>query len=355
MKAMIRLTLWVTVITHCLITGYPVQGFSNTLEGRLIHLKVKGPDEMRNLMESFLTDQNLIITDDEDAGILKVDAERVQRGTNLKCYVEYQIKTFKLILPKVGTVYSSDVIWKADDTDRKEDASRNSLKLLRKKYLDQNDKLIAGLNEVAAQRYYEIKVNENASDKKFDTIIQMLKMTQKTAPDPIVEKRFANLLKNQEGLQKQLSALALKVASGTGRLSQQSIDNIKLLVRKEKITYQVGDAQTTKSNKTIRAVLIRVPIKSGRMLTRVYRIYSENQMMVLEKPEFFSSLYILQNSTIGPYFKNKKKYLDITAKSYHPEDHAIMLEGCDAAQVYQAARSDTIKKNRIVVVPEYEN
>lgn len=335
----IVLSLMVLYIVYFVAPGFAncQRAYLQPLEGRLVKLQVSGSHDVKNMMETFLTEHDFILVDDEYVPLLKIDAEGIRRGGLRECTVIYRINKLELRLPKGGMIYSFS--GKSAYGYGTEDAARHSAVHLLKEYLNQDETLMARLNEVTYYKYYNLGLPDEPIERKLDEIKgKILELVVSLERNDEVRKRLQKIDTKQKLLEDQLISLTKVVKDGKGRLSERPIAMLlatqRRLLRAMKIRYIPQPPFKPIPCPAIGAILIRVPSQS--LDSGIYGVYAENQCIVYEKTEscagpcLFKSMQRLLDSSMGRYFRSKDNYLEIKAIDYHPEDHSIIISGCDA-------------------------
>lgn len=343
---------------------------SRALRGRLIKLKVTGSEDVATMMKGFLTSHDLVLVDDHDVPILRVEAKEECEGSTLNRKVTYHIESIELQFPEIGLVYSSSGI-SAHEYGEDTTARSSALYLLRE-YLSRDETLFAKLDEVAIRNYYDLGPPEGAHREKLETIERkILELAIKLERNQELRERMKQMEMQQLASNQRLAELASAIRQeGSRRASRQSVLKVlhyqKQMLRAMKHPYLVSNSceqSNSRSYDAIEAVLIRVPVEDGRgFRTGEYGVYADNQSMVYEKsgqnrgPRWFGSMDLLKKSTLGRYFRSKNRFLDIRAVAYHPEDHAIIISGCDAdavmlANIRGSNPNRIFAEGRVVLVP----
>ena len=331
----------------------PIGNYSSAiaqpLKARLINLKVSGSEGVKNMMENFLTQHDFIPVDDGHVPLLKVDAEGIRSGGLRECTVTYHINKLELRLPQGGKIYSFSGK-SAHGYGTEHDASHSALHEL-KEYLNQDKKLMAKLNEVTYYNYYNLELPNEPMERELDEIKEkILELIITLERNDEVRKQLQEFGKKQTLLSKQIAKLAHVIRNGRGQISEQAVVQLlntqEQLVRTQKTQYSISancPQAESRDYATIGAVLIRVPVPGTQILrSGTYGVYAENHCIVYERttvhagPRFFSSIQLLQNSSMGRYFRSNDNYLEIKAVAYHPEDHSIIISGCDADSIMHA-------------------
>lgn len=345
MMELMKKILLSLVVLH--IVYFVVPSFANCqraylqpLKGRLVKLQVPGSEDVKNMMENFLTEHDFILVDDEYVPLLKVDAEGIRRGGLRECTVIYRINKLELRLPQGGKIYSFS--GKSAYGYGTEDAARHSAVHLLKEYLNNDETLMAKLNEVTYYNYYNVGLpDEPIKEELAEITRKILELTVSLERNDEVRKRLQDIGKKQTLLSKDLAKLAKLIKKGRAQISEQAVVQVlnsqKHLLRAQKIPYSISATcrqAESRDYSAIGAVLIGVPTRILRSGT--YGIYADNQCLVYKRttgnagPRVFSSMELLRESSIGHYFRLKDNYLEIKAIDYHAEDHSIIVSKCHA-------------------------
>ena len=341
-----------------------------TLSGRLIRLDVVGSQDVRAMLEGFLTSRNLILVDDDGVACLHARAAKEVVGPPRNATVRYVINRLELRLPGDGLAYSTYDL-QAYDYGEAGMAGRSALHLLRS-YLAEDEVLKRRLGRIRAQGYYDLGAAGQTVRTQLQTIEQgLLELARKMEANDEVKERLLRLEKQFSASSDELLHLARSIEAGQGRISESSVRMIlsyqKQMLRAKKAPYLISrrcPAVEQRAYGEIKAALIRVPLAVGEALTTGrYAIFAENQRIVYPlgafsgRPRFFSSTALLRRSSLGQLFQSGQDYLDIEALAFHTEDHAIIVSNCDAdALMYANMRGQSPDKifaeGRIVVVPD---
>jgi hypothetical protein len=340
-----------------------------TLRGRLIRLDVVGSQDVRVMLEGFLTSQNLILVDDNGVACLHVRAAKEVAGHPRNATVRYVINRLELRLPGDGLAYSNYDL-QAYDYGEVGMAARSALHLLRS-YLVEDEILKDRLGRIRAQGYYDLGPVGETARSELKTIERgLLELARKMEANDEVKERLLKLENEVAASSEELLRLARSIAAGQGRISESSVrmllDYQKQMLRTKKAPYLISrrcPAAEQRAYGDIKAALIRVPLGAGDVLTTGrYSIFAENQRIVyphgtlIGRPRFFSSTALLRRSSLGDLFQSGQDYLDIEALAFHSEDRAIIISNCDAdALMYANMRGESPDKifaeGRVVVVP----
>ncbi len=341
-----------------------------TLRGRLIKLDVVGSQDVRVMLEGFLTSQNLLLVDDDGVACLHVRASKEVAGHPRNATVRYVIHTLELRLPGDGLAFSTFDL-QAYDYGELGMAGRSALHLLRS-YLAEDEILKRRLGRIRDEGYYDLGSPGETAATELKTIEQgLLELARKMEANEEVKERLLKLENEVATSSNEILRLARSIETGRGRISESSVRTIldyqKQMLRAKKAPYLISrrcPAAEQRAYGAIKAALIRVPLVAGDVLTiGSYSIFAENQRIVyphgafVGRPRFFSSTALLKRSSLSELFQSGQDYLEIVALAFHPEDHAIIVSSCDAdALMYANMRGESPNKifaeGRIVVVPE---
>jgi hypothetical protein len=318
---------------------------------------------MEDLMEAFLTEQGVVIVDDDHVPSLRVTGSVESSGDAIEGSVRYHIGKLTLCSPEGKLFYSSS--GKSAQGYGSRGVADEDARHLLKEYLGQDHHLMNRLRALNTYPYVQLSPH---SLKKDITDIRrvILKMALDMEESPKLRARLKTLAQEQHVLKGQLAALAKQVKEGKGRISIQALlATQQQLLRALKTPYLLSGgcrAVEARDFSAVRAVLITIPNKgTQRIRSGSYAIYGENQRLIYEQtkddpgPRVFSSLSLLKMSSLGRYFRSSEQYLKIEAIDYHPEDRAVILSQCDADAILHAnAEGETpnaiFSQGRVVLI-----
>ena len=339
-------------------------------QGRLIGLDVVGPQDVKVMLEGFLTSQNLVLVDDDHVARLQVRATKEVAGHHRNARVKVVINRLELRLPGGGLAYSNFDL-QAHDYGEVSTAARSALYLL-KSYLAADETLTLHLRRIRAQGYYDVGAACESTQTDLKAIERgLFELARKMEANEEVKERLRKLETEVAASNEELLRLAGSIEAGRGRISETAVrmilDYQKQILRAKRVPYLISrqcDVAEQRTYDHIRAALIRVPLAASDALwSGRYSIFAENQRIVYPhgtftgRPRFFSSTALLERSSLGEWFRTRQDYLDIEAPAFRAEDRSIIISNCDAdALMYANMRGESpdriFAEGRIVVVPE---
>jgi len=310
--------------------------------------------EIQRMLEDFLTSRDFLLVQNDSIPQLRVVIEKIIEGGNpdLNVEVRYRIHRFEIRLPNNTIDFSRSYAPKKSD-GTKDKATRNAIGKL-KRALAKDQRLINKLNnkDIFQRQFYDL--NKSGHQELQDMISEIKRA---------IKKSHKNVNQRIKTLEKTFSVSftnVIQTVENNGILLNEVIPILHQFQRDSNTPYQLSNECSEIKSKTydsIAGVLINVPLQSGEKLNLSNTIYSENQCLVYDTPDYVSSFGILINKSKGKYFKHFSNYLTVNALKYNDYDHSIIISNCDADAILIANQKGMMpgqifKDKLVVVIPK---